>query len=130
MDDDLFRIIAEVHMVKGDIALDMDLTLIITDIDRFRCIRDFFLLFQEFEDTLRRCGSALQDVHDLGRLGNRLVEVADVGDKRLDIADRQAFVDGQIAAQHTDADIAEVADEVGDRHHDAGHELSLPGTVV
>ncbi len=37
---------------------------------------------------------------------------------------------GQVAAQDADGDIAQVADEVHDRDHQAGQELRFPGRVV
>ena len=130
MDDCLFRIIAEDNVFKGDIALDLDIAVFVTDRDRMIRIRCFFRFFKEFEDAFGCCRSSLQNVHDLGCRGDRLIEVADILDERLNITDGKTPVDSQPAAQHTAADIADVADEIGDRLHGAGNELGFPGRRV
>ena len=37
---------------------------------------------------------------------------------------------GQIAAEDAHADIADITDETGNRHHDTGDELGFPGTFI
>ena len=65
-----------------------------------------------------------------GHLGQRLVELADVLDERLDAA--QGDLPGRHlqAADHRDGDVAEVADEHRRRRHQAGEELRAKTGVV
>lgn len=50
--------------------------------------------------------------------------------KSLNIANREAAVYRQPAAQNTDGHIAHIADEIHHRHHQAGKELRLPCRII
>ena len=95
-----------------------------------RGLGDLLRFVQELEHPLGRGRGLLQDVGDVGELGDRLGERAHILDEGLDIADGDGFLDRQVAAQDADDHIAQVADEVHDRHHQAGQELRFPGRVV
>jgi len=130
VDDDLAGIVAEVDVLEGDVAADGQVPVLVIDRNRIRRVRAFLRFLEELEDALGGGRRRLHDVHDLGGLRDRLVEAAHILDEGLDVADRHGGMDGQIAAQDADADIAEVADEVGDRLHESGDELGLPGGVI
>ena len=100
------------------------------ELDRLRRLGDLFRLGEELEDPLGRGGGLLQDVRDLGELRDRLGERADVLDEGLDVADGDRAADGQPAAEDAHGHVAQVADEVHDRHHHAREELRLPGRAV
>ena len=80
MDNGLFRHIAEVHMGKGHRTVDK-----VRRQGVFR-VRGFLFLFQEGEYPFRSGSRLLEDVGDVGNLGDRLGELADILGKCLDVA--------------------------------------------
>ena len=124
VDDDLIRLIAELHVVEGHLAF------YASDFHRIRHITGLFLFFQEFENTLGCGRHGLEHVGNLRQLGDGLGKALDVLDKRDDIADLDRAGRCQHGAGHRDGDVAQVADEVHDRHHHAGQELAFPGRLV
>ena len=119
VDDRLALLVAERHVVELDVAGDVG--------GRDARLLDLHLgRIQELEDALGGRGHLLQDVGDLRKLGDRLREVLDVLDERLDVADGDDALHGEEAAQDRDGDVAGVADEVHDRLHEAREELRLP----
>ena len=102
----------------------------VCQLDRVGGFGHFLGLGQELEDALGGGGRLLEDVGDVGDLRDRLGEGAHVLDEGLDIADGDRPSDRQVAAQDADGHVAQVADEVHDRHHQAGQELRFPGRAV
>ena len=82
VDDDLIRAVAEVHILELDVSLRPRRAR-----PELRRLGHFLCLVQELEDALGRGGGLLQDVRDLGELGDRLGEGAHVLDEGLDVAD-------------------------------------------
>src|SRR5271157_4622190 len=121
IDDDLIRAVPEVDVLEVDSALDL------IQLDRGRRVRCFFRFGQEFEDTLGRGGGLLEDVGNVRDLRDRLRKRTNILDKGLDVTDADDLLDRQVAAQDADGYVAQVADEVHDRKHDAGQELGSPG---
>ena len=97
---------------------------------RLRLLGRDFLLFQEGEDALGCGGHLLKHVAHLGQLSDRLREVLHVLDERLDIAHRDGALHREHAARERHRDVAEVADEVHDRLHEAREELRFPRALV
>ncbi len=125
VDDDLIRVVTEVDILEIHPPGRWSRTgTESTDIGRFLGFS------QELEHTLGRGHGLLEDVGDIGDLGDRLGEGAHVLDESLDIADGDRALDGQVSAQDTDGHIAQVADKVHDREHHARKELGFPGRVV
>ena len=110
--------VAKADSVKSHTSLDTLST------DPF-CHRGFWNLFfflKECKDTF--CGShgLLQDIGDLGYLDNRLLEVAQVLDESLDIANGDVAVYCQIASHNAADNIAKIAYQVHYRHHQSAQE--------
>ena len=124
MDDDLFRIIAELHMLEGDVAVQM-----FKFYSVLRC-RHLFLCFEEVEYTLGRRGHHLQHVAHLGHLLKRLGEITDILDKGLNVADLDGSGCSQNASADGDAHISQVSDKHDDGLHKAAEQLGLPGGFV
>ena len=123
MNDDLIRVIPETDILKVHIAPYGDLTGFIPDRYRIFRIGTFFGLFEELKDPFCGSGSALQYIHDLRSLGDRLIEGTYIGDKCLNVADRKSVMYGKISAQHNTAHITDISDQVGDRHHETADKL-------
>ena len=101
-------------------------------VNRFRrfAFRHLFLFFQKHKHALCRRHGGLQKVCHVGRLGDGLVEVSHILDKRLNIADFHQLSICQIAAQNAHAHIAQVADKIQNRHHQPGQKLGLTRVFV
>ncbi|MNC45408.1 hypothetical protein D3C75_943690 [compost metagenome] len=84
-----------------------------------------FLFVQNLEDPLRRSNRGLQHVGNIGRLHDRLGELAHIGDKRLHITDVHPVAGYEQTAHHTDQHITDIIDEVQHRHDDTGNEVGL-----
>ena len=86
----------------------------------------FFLFLDKLKDPLS-CGSRrLQHVHHVSDCLDRVVEVADIQQECLDVADGYHVVESQVSAEYAHSDVAQVADKSCKRHHQAGEELRFP----
>ena len=130
MDDDLVGIITEAYIFEGDITADGQCAVFIVNGYRVFRIGRFFRFFKKFEDTLCRSCRALQNVHHLRGLCNRLVEGTDILDECLNVTDCQSVMNGQVTAEHTASDVADVSDQVCDRLHQSAHELCFPAGFI
>ena len=122
VDDGLVGSVAETHMVKGDLSVNIGGVGAVGGV----CQLLFFRLVQEFEHPLGSSGHALQHIGHLRKLLDGLGEVFDVLDKGLNITDGDNAVCGKNAAHDSHCHIAQVAHKVHDGHHQAGEELALP----
>ena len=112
-------VIAEAHVIEGHVA---------RDIARRGARHGVCGLvgLKELENALGCGRHLLQHVRDLRKLGDRLREVPDVLDERLDVADRDDAANLEIRAEHRDDHVPEIRDEVHDRHHEPRDELGFP----
>jgi len=111
-------------VVAGDRALG------VRDRRRVGAVRDLVCLIQELEDALGRGDGGLEDIGDVGGLHDGPGELLGVLNKRLDIADGDLAARHQDTADHADQHVTEVADEVHQRHDDAGDKLRFPARRV
>ena len=93
-------------------------------------VRRLLLGVEQVEHPLRAGHPGLQRVVHAGDLGQRLVELADVLDERLDAAERDLARRDLDAADHRHRDVAEVADERRRRRHQTRKELRPKAGVV
>ena len=112
-DHRLARLVAEAHLVELDAAINLG------------CgdARRLVFLFggvQELEHALGRGGHLLQNVGNLSKLRQRLGEVLHVLDERLNVAHRDAPLDGEQRTEHANNHVAQVAHERHDGHEQAG----------
>ena len=89
-----------------------------------------FRLVKEAEHALGGSRATLQVLEGLRELGERLGEQADVHHERHDHAEFDLAIHGERRAHHAHDHVAEIADEVHQRHHQAGQELALPAGNV
>ncbi len=93
-------------------------------------VRRLFLGVEQIENPLRAGHPGLQRVVHAGDLGQRLVELADVLDERLDAAQGDLARRDLDTADHRHRHVAEVADERGGRPDQSGKELRAKAGVV
>ena len=126
MDDRLLRVIgvAEADVVKLDLTAHR-----LRHGQILRLIRQLRLL-QEIKHAVARRGGGLQLRHALRDRRQRRGEQAHIEDEGRDDAELDAAVHHERSAQHAHGDIAEVADDVHQRLHDAGKELALAVCLI
>ena len=107
------------HVFKGNLSLDIRMSVRIKDFNRLCGFPDLFLFCQKLKHTLSRSSCRLQDIHRLRNLRNRVVEVSYIDDEGLDISDFDDAVHRQPASQNTHTDIADISDKHGNRLHQA-----------
>ena len=132
VDDGLVRVVAEAHVAEFHVAAHR-LRLAVRADAQQRLLAGFvgqFRLLKEAEDAFGCGRAALQVLERLRELGQRLREQADVHHERHDHAEFDLAVHGEHRADHAHHHVAEVADEVHDRHHQAGQELAFPAGHV
>ncbi len=124
MDDRSCRVIAEAHMVELDISANV--------CNGCRMLGGLLLLFllEKFKDALGCRRHRLQHIGHLCELGNRLCEIADILDKRLNVADGNHTRDRQHRAGDSNADITKIADKVHHRLHQSGQKLGFPRRFI
>ena len=123
-DDGLVRLIAKDHIIKFDFALD------VRQFYQILTFRLFFWLVQKFKHALGGSGGRLQHIGNVSNLHQRLVELVDVLDERLNITDFQPAVNRQPTAQNRHHDVTDVADEVHDWINQPRQKMSFPGAFL
>ncbi len=94
-------------------------------------VGSFFSFVEEGEDPFPGRQGRLEDVGGTGRLSQRKTKLAEIHQKRLDIAHRKTCgAGGQESPRDADSDVAKVVDQVHQRHHDSRQKLSLSSRVV
>ena len=81
IDDDLIGVVTEVNILEIHTTFDL------AQLNRCSGIGNFFRFSQELEDTLSSSHGLLENIGDIGDLGDRLGKGADILDKSLDITD-------------------------------------------
>ena len=122
VDNSLVRGVAEAHMVKGDLSVNVGGVGAAGRVGQLRLLR----LIQKLEHPLGGSGHALQHIGYLRKLLDGLGKVFDILDKSLNIANGDNAVCSKNAAHDGHCHIAQVAHKVHDGHHKAREELALP----
>ena len=122
-DNSLFRRVAKLDMVKGDLAVNAGGVCPAGGVS----VLFFFWLTQKFKHALRSRRHTLQHVADLGQLLDGLGEVAHILDERLDVTNGDDAARGKNAAGNGHCYIAQVAHKGHDGLHQAGKKLAFPG---
>ena len=122
VDDGLVRGVAEAHMVKGDLSVNVGGVGAAGRVGQLLFLR----LIQKLEHPLGGSGHALQHIGYLRKLLDGLGKVFDILDKSLNITNGDNAVCSKNAAHDGHCHIAQVAHKVHDGHHQAGEELALP----
>ena len=89
-----------------------------------------FRLFEESEYAFGCGGATLQVLERLRKLRERLRKQADIHHERHDHAELDLAVHGERGTHHAHHHIAEITDEVHQRHHQTRQELRLPAGIV
>ena len=118
VDDELVGVlIAEADVTECDLAADVFEALCL------RALVGHFVGFEEGEHALARGGGGLHVRERLRHLRQRLSEQAHIDHEGDDVAEGDLAVEHEGRARDTHGDVAEVADEDHERHHEAGEEL-------
>ena len=122
VDNSLVRGVAEAHMVKSDLSVNVGG---VGTAGRV-CQLLFLRLIQKLKYPLGGSGHALQHIGHLRKLLDGLGKVFDVLDKGLNITNGDDPICSKNAAHDGHRHIAQVAHKVHDGHHQAGEKLALP----
>ena len=122
VDDGLVRGVAEAHMVKGDLSVNVGGVGAAGRVGQLRLLR----LVQKLEHALGSSSHALQHIGHLRKLLDGLGKVFDILDKSLNITNGDNTVCSKNAAHDGHCHIAQVAHKVHDGHHKAREELAFP----
>ncbi|MCY1217324.1 hypothetical protein D9M72_292310 [compost metagenome] len=124
LDQGLVRRITEGHMLELHVAVGLGGQVLGGGLGIL------LLRIQEFEDTLRGGHAGLQHIGHARHLSQRLGELPGVLDERGGVAQAHAAGSHPQAAHHCDANVAEVGEELHDRHDHAGDELGSETGLV
>ena len=128
VDDRLARIVTELHMTELNVtahrfAVHAEQRLLVGFVGHLR-------LFKEAEHALGSGRATLQVLECLRELGKRLGEQSNVHHERNDHTKLDLAIHRKHSANHAHNHVAEIADEIHQRHHQAGKELALPSRIV
>ena len=87
-------------------------------------------LFKEAEHALGSGRATLQVLECLRELGKRLGEQSNVHHERNDHTKLDLAIHRKHSANHAHNHVAEIADEIHQRHHQAGKELALAVRLI
>ena len=117
-------LVAKDDIVKFDFALD------VSQFHQIFTLRLFLRLIQKFKHALSGSGGRLQHIGNVSNLHQRLVELVNILDEGLDVADFQPAINRQPTAQNRHHNVADVADEIHDWINQTRQKLSFPGAFL
>src|SRR6266496_2971292 len=97
---------------------------------RIHRVWNLFFLIQQFKDTLSRGNRRLNNIRDIGKLGDWHGKLAGILNKCLHIPDINRSSRDHDATDDAHKDKTKVANRVHERHDDARNELGPPSLLV
>src|SRR5699024_3718921 len=95
-----------------------------------RCLRNFLFFINSLKNTFRCRNRLLNNISNIGNLGNRLIELSSIRNKCLNITNRNDSLNDKKPSDNADSYICQISNKHHDWHINPRYELSTTADII